>query len=168
MLNEYTYRNTPEDYWLFRMENYYRNWTGLVSVVFTLSIAALAFAKWNATNGLGKVLLVIFLIIFPVFQPLLTYFRSIRDAQAIKVDTTLSFDMKGMYIRVLDHKQTIPWNSFVPDNEGAGMVVLRKHMLVIIPDQIHAYLIPNRAFDSEDAKKGLYDFITARLDKASK
>ena len=105
MRYEYTYRNTPGDYWKFRMENYYRNWTALVSIVFTLSILALIIAKWNATNGLGKALMVIFLLVFPLFQPLYIYLISIRDAQALQVDTTLSFDETGMEIKVQKHLQ---------------------------------------------------------------
>lgn len=168
MKKEYTYRNTPEDYWLFRMENYYRNWTAIVSIVFTLSILALAIAKWNATNGLGKALLVIFLLVFPVFHPLFMYFRSIRDAQMIKVETTVSFDDRGMGIRVLEHRQLIPWKSFIPDERGKGMVIMRKPMLIVIPDQIHAYLLPNRVLGTETEKKVLYDYISAQLKKAGK
>ena len=63
MRYEYTFRNTPGDYWKFRMENHYRNWTGLVSIVYTLSMLALTIAKWNSTNGLGKALLLIFLLV---------------------------------------------------------------------------------------------------------
>ena len=166
MKYEYTYRNTPEDYWLFRMENYYRNWTGLVSVVFTASILALMFSKWNATNGLGKALLILFLLLFPVFQPLLVYFVSIRDAQAIKVDTTLSFDGKGMEIRVRQHRQRISWKDFIPDKQGGGMVMLRKSMLVIVPDQAHAYLIPNRALGTAEEKTAAWSFITGQLRSA--
>ena len=168
MKYEYTYRNTPEDYWLFRMENYYRNWTGLVSVVFTASILALMFSKWNATNGLGKALLILFLLLFPVFQPLLVYFVSIRDAQAIKADTTLSFDETGMEIRVLKHVQRIPWKSFVPDEKGGGMVIQRRSMLVVVPDQMHAYLLTNRVLGTDDEKKRLYAFMTEQLKKAGK
>ena len=166
MKYEYTYRNTPEDYWKFRIENYYRNWTALVSVVFTLSILALTLSKWNATNGLGKAILVLLLILFPVIQPLFTYFTSIRDAQAIKVDTTLAFDEKGMEICVQKHIQRIPWKKFVPNEKGGGMVILRKSMLVIVPDQIHAYLIPNRAFGTAKEKEVLFSFITGQLRSA--
>ena len=88
-----------------------------------------------------------------MFQPLFTYFGAIRDAQSIKVDTTVSFDTRGMLIRVLEHRQNISWKNFVPDEKGKGMVILRKPMLVVIPDQLHAYLIPNRAFGTEEKKR---------------
>ena len=167
MRYEYTYKNTPEDYWLFLMENYYRNWTGFVSVVFTLSILVLTITKWNATNGLGKAIMIIFLILFPVIQPLYIYFISIRDAQAIKADTTICFDTNGVELRVRNHLQRIPWKEFVPDEKGGGMAILRKPMLIVVPDQIHAYLIPNRVF-SVGEKTELHEFISAQLKKHGK
>ncbi len=168
MRYEYTYRNTPGDYWKFRMENYYRNWTAIVSIVFTLSILALAIARWNATNGLGKAILIILLLVFPLFQPLFIYMTSIRDAQAVQVDTTLSFDTTGMEIKVQKHVQRIPWKSFVPDEKGGGMAIGRKSMLVVVPDQVHAYLLPNRVFRSDAEKKELLDFMIDQLKKAGK
>ncbi len=168
MKYEYTFRNTPEDYWKFRMENYYRNWTALVSIIFTLSVLALTIAKWNETNGLGKGLMVVALLVFPVFQPIVVYLTSIRDAQAVQVDTTLSFDTGGMVIRVQKHLQRIPWKSFVPDEKGGGMVINRRSMLVIVPDQMHAYLLPNRVFETPEMKKELFDFMTEQLRKAGK
>ena len=168
MRYEYTFRNTPGDYWKFRMENHYRNWTGLVSIVYTLSMLALTITKWNSTNGLGKALLLIFLLVFPLFQPLFVYFISIRDAQAIKADTTLSFDETGMEIKVLKHVQRIPWKSFVPDEKGGGMVIQRRSMLVVVPDQMHAYLLTNRVLGTDDEKKRLYAFMTEQLKKAGK
>jgi hypothetical protein len=150
------------------MENYYRNWTAIVSIVFTLSILALAIAKWNATNGLGKAILIILLLVFPLFQPLFIYMTSIRDAQAVQVDTTLSFDTTGMEIKVQKHVQRIPWKSFVPDEKGGGMAIGRKSMLVVVPDQVHAYLLPNRVFRSDAEKKELLDFMIDQLKKAGK
>ena len=168
MRYEYTYRNTPGDYWKFRMENYYRNWTALVSIIFTLSILALTISKWNETNGLGKAILIILLLVFPVLQPLYIYMVSIRDAQALQVDTTLSFDESGMEIKVQKHLQRIPWKSFVPDEKGGRMAIFRKSMLVVVPDQMHAYLLPNRVFESGIRKKELFDFMTEQLRKAGK
>ena len=149
---------------MFYMENYYRNWTGLVSVIFTLSMAALGISKWNTTNGLGKALLVLLFLLFPLFQPLVVYFKSIRDAQAIRVETQLDFDDKGMEIRVLKHLQRIPWKSFVLDEKGGGAAISRRTMLVVVPDQIHAYLIPNRVFADTAQKDKTYQFIRKMIE----
>ena len=60
------------------------------------------------------------------------------------------------------------WKSFVPDEKGGGMVINRKSMLVVVPDQMHAYLLPNRVFESDSKKKELFDFMTDQLRKAGK
>lgn len=160
----YQYRNTPEDYWLFRMENYYRNWTGIVSIVFTVSMIILCASKWNDTNGLGRAIMILLVLLFPVFQPLMVYFTSIRDAQAIRVETGLDFNGTGMEIRVQNHVQRIPWKSFVLDDKGGGAVIKRRSMLVVVPDQVHAYLIPNRAAGSGEEKEEAYQFIRKMIE----
>ena len=54
------------------------------------------------------------------------------------------------------------------DEKGGGMAICRKSMLVVVPDQMHAYLLPNRAFESDAEKKELFDFMTEQLRKAGK
>ena len=56
----------------------------------------------------------------------------------------------------------------MPDEKGGGMAINRKSMLVVVPDQVHAYLIPNRVFESDAKKKELFDFMTDQLHKAGK
>ena len=73
-----------------------------------------------------------------------------------------------MQIKVLQHVQRIPWKSFIPDEKGGGMVIQRRSMLVVVPDQMHAYLLPNRALGTDDEKKRLYAFMTEQLKKAGK
>lgn len=73
-----------------------------------------------------------------------------------------------MEIKVQKHLQRIAWKSFVPDEKGGGMAINRKSMLVVVPDQVHAYLIPNRVFESDAKKKELFDFMTDQLHKAGK
>ena len=56
----------------------------------------------------------------------------------------------------------------MPDEKGGGMAINRKSMLVVVPDQVHAYLIPNRVLESDAKKKELFDFMTDQLHKAGK
>ena len=110
---EYTFRNTPGDYFLYRMGNIYSSPRALVNVIFTVAIIVLIAAKWTGTNWLGHLIMVVMLLIFPVFQPLFSYFASIRDAVSIRVDTTLTFDEDGMKIHVYKHSQHIRWRGFL-------------------------------------------------------
>jgi len=48
------------------------------------------------------------------------------------------------------------------------MVIQRRSMLVVVPDQMHASLLTNRVLGTDDEKKRLYAFMTEQLKKAGK
>ncbi len=70
MSYEYTFRNTASDFFWFRLENTYRSWMAVINFVFTAAMIALAISRFSETNLLGKVLIVIGILVFPVIQPL--------------------------------------------------------------------------------------------------
>ena len=137
MDHSFTYRNTPGDYWRFYMSNIYHQWTAVVNIVFTFAVLALIIARFRDASSVFQALMILALLIFPVFQPLAIYLRSRKQALAITVDTTLTFDEGGFGIRVRDHRQRILWKDF----HGA---LLRADLIVLMPDEIHAYLLPDR------------------------
>ncbi len=143
------------------MGNIYKNWTGIINVIFTAAFLVLAVRKWTEYPLWGKVLCILAVLIFPLFQPLAVWGRSVRESENITEETTLSFDDKGMEIRVKDHVQRIPWNRFF----GRGLLKLRG-LLVVIPDGNHAYLLPDRATGAE--KEALAEYIVKRCGGAEK
>ena len=151
---EYTFRNTTGDFWWFRMENTYRSWMAVINAVFTAAMIALAVSRFASTNLLGKVLIVIGILVFPVIQPLSMAVAAAREAKRIPVDTTVSFDDAGMHIQVKDHRQTILWHDF-------HYVQKRPKMLLAVPDGQHAYLLTNRILGKD--KDALYDFCQERI-----
>lgn len=150
----YTYRNNVLEYMKFRLRNVYSQWTCVVNFVFTFAMICLIISKWTHTNILGKVLMIIGVLIFPVLQPLAMYIASARQAHEMKADTTLSFDDKGMHITVKEHVQNIPWKDFYT-------VIRRGTTLVIVPDGQHAYILPARV--TGDTREALYQFITEKI-----
>ncbi len=146
----FIWRNTPGDFFRFRFSNMYHHWTAVVNVVFTAAFAALIYARWSDTNGLGHALMLIGLLIFPVFQPVAVYIASWLEARKIPYETELTFSGKGMGIQVRDHRQFIRWQDF----HGAR---LRRGYLMVIPDGSHAYLLPDRVLSGR--KQELYEYI---------
>ena len=86
--------------------------------------------------------MVLAFLLFPVIQPLVMLLRGKRSADAIREDTTLILTEKGLEIRVLDHRQEIPWKKFLPVVRRPGLTVLR-------PDRTHAYFLPDRVTGKE-------------------
>ncbi len=150
---EYTFRNTPADYFLFRLGNTYHHWTAVVNIVFTAAIAALMISRWGTAGTFARILMVLALMIFPVFQPLSMYLVSIKESEKIREDTTVCFDETGMHITVREHRQTIRWKQF-------DSIIRRRSMLIAVPDGQHAYLLTNRILGEE--KQALYEYVTAK------
>lgn len=143
---EYTFRPTASDYMQFYLGNTYHSMMAAVNVIFTCAMVALAIAKFGETNVLGKILIILAICIFPVFQPLAVYLRSRRDAARVnQEDTWVGFNDSGMHIRVKQHEQIILWRDIYP-------AVVRKSMVICAPDGVHAYLLSNRVLgDTKDA-----------------
>lgn len=161
MKYQYTYRNTPGDYFRFYMSNTYHSLMGIVNVIFTVAMAALIVSRWGGSNLFFRLLMVFALLIFPVFQPFFIWLRSIKSAESIKVETTVSFDEGGMEIDVLTHKQRIVWKNFYACLRRAGL-------LIVSPDGAHAYLLPEKVI--ERAEEGIernpaavYAFVTGKI-----
>lgn len=154
----YTFRNTAGDFWWFRIENTYRSWMAVINAVFTAAMIALAVSRFSETNLLGKVLIVLGILVFPVIQPLAMALAAAREAKRIPVDTTVSFDDAGMHIQVQDHRQTVRWHDF-------HYVQKRPKMLLAVPDGQHAYLLPNRILGQD--KEPLYAFCEKQIAKYS-
>lgn len=135
---EYTFRPAATDYMLFYLGNTYHSMMAVVNIVFTCAMIALAVAKFGSTNLLGKILIILAICIFPVFQPLAVYLRSRRDAARVNQEETwIGFNDSGMHIRVKEHEQIILWRDIYP-------AVVRKTQVVCAPDGQHAYLLSNR------------------------
>ena len=161
MRYEYTYRNTPRDYWAFYMRNIYRSWTGIINVIFTAAFLVLLVRRFAGAELWARGLMILAVLIFPLFQPLAIWGRSVRESERITEDTNLLFDASGMHIKVKDHRQTISWNAFFE-----GGLAKYPGLLVVVPDGQHAYLIPDRVTGEE--KEKLFDFITERVNGAKK
>ena len=156
MKYEYTYRNTTADFFKFYIGNVYSQWTGIIGIVFTGAIIALMISKWGTSGPVFRAIMVIALLLFPVVQPLGLYLRSMKMAENIKPETTLIFDDRGMGILVQLHSQRIPW-------KPEASVVKRPGLIVVSPDGVHLYLLPDRV--TGEQKEELYAFLQKKCGK---
>ena len=77
-----------------------------------------------------------------------------KQALAIRVDTTLTIDDGGFGIRVNAHRQRILWKDF----KG---VTRRWSLTVLMPDEVHAYLLPDRV--TGDAREQVFRDVEAMV-----
>ena len=150
---EFTYRNTAEDFFRFYMGNVYSQWTAVVNVVFTGALIGLTVSRWGSSGPLFRAVMVFGMLLFPVLQPLALYLRSVKSAEGIRPETTLRFDDSAMEIIVNEHRQRIPWKNF-------SAPVRRPGLVVIGPDGMHLYLLPDRV--TGEQKEAVQAFLTEK------
>ncbi|MCR4763245.1 MAG: hypothetical protein K5696_06925 [Lachnospiraceae bacterium] len=139
---EYTYRNTTGEYWRFYMSNIYHQWTAVVNVVFTAAALVLIAVRFSGAQPVLQALMLLMASAFPVIQPIAIWLQAGKQAKAIQVDTTLTMDDSGFGIRVKNHRQLILWRDFTG-------VRRRFDLTVLLPDENHAYLLPDRVTGAE-------------------
>ncbi|MCR5716354.1 MAG: YcxB family protein [Lachnospiraceae bacterium] len=155
MSYEYTYRNTPADFWKYYFGNVYRQWTGVINIVFIAASIILIVRRWADAGPLFRALMGFLVALFVVIQPLAIWGRSVKQTEQIgDVDTTLRFDEDGLTIRVKAHTQFIAWKDF-------RNVLSRRGYLLIMPDNAHAYILPDRVVGAQKAE--LKDFIRMQM-----
>lgn len=141
------------------MSNVYHQWTAVVNIVFTIAAFVLAVAKFAGAHPFMKAVMVLLCLLFPVIQPLAIYLKARSQALRIRVDTTLVISDEGFGIQVKEHRQLIRWKDF----KG---IIKRWGLLVLMPDEVHAYLLPDRV--TGDNKESVFQAVNGTINKGGK
>lgn len=153
---EFTYKMTAQDWW-YHMTVIYTSLAGIVNIIFTAAMIALMVARFGHTNIVFKIIMIIAVLIFPFFQPVAIMGKSVNEAAKDVPDTTLTFDDRGMTIRVLKHYQRINYPKM-------NDIIKEKTLVYVMPDETHAYILTNRILGEQ--KDDFYHFVRERLIQA--
>lgn len=128
------------DLWRFSMYHANRGLQGIFNLLFTCAaVLCLIFARDVLTGGYIA-LLVLCALIFSVWQPLLLYVKSKKQAKTEGIRETLYLEFTDDIVKVsqADRQQEFLWDRI-------SKIVRTKHMIIIYTDRIHAYLLPAAA-----------------------
>ena len=109
--------------------------------------------------GTSKVLLlVICVILFPIIQPLIIYIKLLMNYD--------KFPLKDIEIKVYEDKLVISNYKVNEEISINSLSDIKKYnnMLVIMYDNIHGQIIPDRVFNEID-KIEFYEFIKSKINK---
>lgn len=145
-------------FWLFSMYHATRGAVGLFSLIFTVAAVFLMVTKWPEVDTSYRVLLVICVLMFTVWQPGILYLKARSQAKlpAMKKPLELLLDEEGMTVRQENEELTVLWTQIF-------RVVERSHMLILYTDSIHAYLLTNRCMGEK--KEGVLELIQKYVPK---
>ena len=147
----YTVQLTGKDLWIFSMYHSYRGYLGIFNLLFTLASAYLLIVRWHEVTIPYKMLLIVCVLMFTVWQPLLLLLKAMKQASGEKMKTAIdmTFDQAGLRIAQRDQTVEIPWEQILK-------IVRIRGEYIFYMGRVNAYLLPARYVTDDEAWK---DFL---------
>ena len=132
---EFKYKNTAFELFKLYFFFLYSSLAGIVNIIFTVAMIVLIYSKWNVATGLLRVVLVIAVLFFVLFQPVIMYNKARVNAKEGK-------------------REYIDWKKI-----RAGKRF--PQMLIIFTDNTNGYILTKRIVG--DNYKKVFDDIIERI-----
>ena len=146
----YQYQVRPSDLWQMQMYYTYSSYLSIINVICILSSIALLYSLWATAPWWLRIMLLLFLSLFTVIQPLGVYRRAKKVLKENTDTLQLTLNDHGIEIIVGDRKEFKNWNQI----QG---IVLKPTLVAIYTDKNHGYILTNRIL--KDSKKQFRAFI---------
>lgn len=150
----FPYSIKPANLCILSLVNIYRSIMGVVNIVFTASMLLLAIRYWPDVSMLIRCLLMVGIIFFPVFQPLLIYFRSRNIVAAMPGGMSIAFDNQGLTIRTKDQVSPVPYSDL-------KSVIRISGMLILYTTRGQGYILNRQILGNKE--KELYSFLKKQV-----
>ena len=146
----YQYQVRPSDLWQMQMYYTYSSYLSIINVICILSSIALLYSLWATAPWWLRIMLLLFLSLFTVIQPLGVYRRAKKVLNENTDTLQLTLNDQGIEIIVGDRKEFKNWNQI----QG---IVLKPTLVAIYTDKNHGYILTNRIL--KDSKKEFRAFV---------
>ena len=127
---KFHYKNTAFE--LFKLSFFflYSSLAGIVNIIFTVAMIALIYARWDDATDLLRVVLVIAVLFFVLFQPVIMYAKTLKEL-------SLEFGDRGIAGEVEGKREYIDWKKIKAFKRFPGM-------LIIFTDNTNGYILTKR------------------------
>lgn len=150
---KYQYKIKPSDLWQFHMYYAYSSYLCIINIICIISSIALIFALWENSPGWFRGVLLLFLSLFTVIQPLSIYQRAKKQAEMYKDELEIEFDDKGIRVRQNGKMEEKNWNQLL-------RIIVKPTMVVIYTDVEHGYILTSRVL--KDTKKDFVKLVKSK------
>ena len=130
------YKNTAFELFQLSFFFLYSSLAGIGNTIFTVAMIALIYARWDDATDLLRVVLVIAVLFFVLFQPVIMYNRARRNAKTLK-ELSLEFGDRGIAIEVEGKREYIDWKKIKAGKRFP-------QMLIIFTDNTNGYILTKR------------------------
>lgn len=156
MKYKFNYQITAFDLWQLSMYGTYGSLVGVCNIIFTIAMILLSVKFWVSVNILVKILLIIAICLFIVIQPVVVYFRAIRQVAAVSQDMEIGFDDHGIHVKTQSKSSDLKWNKI----KGVSK---KPSMIVIFSTGQHGFVLTNKVLGKQ--KEAFYDYVLSKIQK---
>lgn len=138
-------RLTAKDLWAFSMYHSNGGFRGIFNLLFSLAALFLLVFRWGTLTVPYRLLLVVCVLLFTVWQPFLLYTKARRQAKApvIRDPMRLTFDKNGLKVEQNEQAVEFTWDQM-------GRMDKMPSMIVLYMDRVHAYLLPRAVIGEQE------------------
>lgn len=135
---------TAKDLWKFSMYHSNRGYMGIFNGIFTVVALFLLMARWDVLGTFNRGLLIVCVLLFTVWQPLLLWFKACKQVKKPSVceAMALTFTDEGLTVEQQGQEVRVTWDQM-------GRMDRLPSMIVLYMDRIHAYVIPKAAMGEQ-------------------
>ena len=132
------YELKPSDLWQVRMYYAYASYLAVVNLTCIVASAALIIAAWGNAPGWFRAVMLLFLSLFTVIQPLYLYLHSRHQLKKENPGAlTLTFSDAGLLIENQGKTEMHPWKDILGVSKKPTLIIL-------YTDEQHGYILTNR------------------------
>ena len=155
---EFTLQLSAKELWQFSLYHANGGMLGIFNLLFTVAAFYLLVTKWTAVTIPYRILLIVCVLLFTVWLPLLLYNKARKQAKspAVKNPMTLSFGEDGLVVSQNGQEAEFSWDQMARMDKAHGITVLYM-------DRVHAYLIPKKVLG--DREEAFYEMVRRHLPK---
>ena len=148
MAQEQTFRfhiqMQAKDLWKFSMYHANKGYLGVFNVLFTLASLYLLVTKWGETGTAYRLLLLVCVMMFTVWQPGILFLKALKQAgnERLKTVMDMAFDGEGFTVSQGEQSMKVTWDEVT-------QVVRIPGIYILYMSRIRAYLISDQVLGGE-------------------
>ena len=153
---KYEYVIKTSDLWQVSMYYAYSSYLAVINVVCIISSVVLIFKMWGTASMWFKIILLIFLLLFTVIQPIVIYMKSYLKLRGKPRNIKLSFREKEIIICADSQSQSKSYKDI-------RAIVKKPTLLIIYMEDGNGYVLRNSV--TCGTKQDFYEYVRRMISK---
>ena len=150
----YRYSIKPSDIWQVRMYYAYTSYLAAVNLVCIFASIVLIVTQWENAGGVFRAIMLVFLSLFLVIQPLVLYINAVAQAKGHQEEIELVFAEAGLTIRIGEKTEKHPWSKLTS-------LAIKPTLVIVYIGAGSGYILTNRVL--KDTRKEFISFVKEHI-----